>query len=84
MLVIVYCGLQLVLSNTIRIGDIDIIFNVVSSQMEMIHSLVRKPPCYHHELFLMWLGCHRFPNEIDPMMSFTWLSICASVEFLFD
>ena len=33
-------------------------------------------------LFLMWLGCHGCLNEIDPMMSLTWLSISAKCEIL--
>ena len=26
----------------------------------------------------MWLDCHGFSNQIDPMMSSTWLLICAN------
>ena len=44
------------------------------------HTLQReKPPCYHHMLFFMWLGCFGFPNEIDPMMSSTWLLMCVDL-----
>jgi hypothetical protein len=30
----------------------------------------------------MWVGYHEFPNDIDPMMLSTWLSICAKCYIL--
>ena len=51
--------------------------NLVSSQRDGKSSTLEQemPPWYQHMLFLMWLGCHGFPNETNPMMPSTWLLI---------
>ena len=42
----------------------------LETQRDEKRSIIRKekPLWYYPILFLMWLGCHGFPNEKDPMM----------------
>lgn len=56
-------------TNHIRIGKIfKVEINLLFNKKDLFDIII----C----CFLMWLGCQGFPNEIDNMMSSTWLSIC--------
>jgi hypothetical protein len=45
-------------------------------EMKRDPSLVRKVSLMSTFSFFRWLGCHGFSNEINPIMSSTWVSIC--------